>query len=189
MSVKIVTPAQPVHVADGAAFATFTTFQDISPAPQIVIPQPTLEVGLEMYLEANGEFSTTGTPTMAIGFWFNGAAGAAPTSILAQTALTTMITGATAWPWRVKWRGRLRAVGTGASGGSWKGHGEAAVGQSLTAWMSGGPVPIPTTQALRTVACDVTAARAVGVGAAWGTSSASNTIKVDNLFVWLGTGY
>jgi hypothetical protein len=181
MSVKIVTPLTPIHVVDGAAFASFTTFQDISPAPQLVIPQQWMEVGLDLDLEAWGEFSNTGTPTLAIGFWFNGAAGAAPTSILAQNALTTTVTGATSWPWRARYTGTLRESATGAAGGKWNGQGELAVGGSLTAWATGFPAPIPTTLALRTVTCDVTAARAVGAGAAWGTSSASNTIKVNGL--------
>jgi hypothetical protein len=188
VSMKILTPLQPIHVADGAAFASFTTFQDISPVPQLVIPQQYMEVGLELWLEAWGELSATGTPTFALGFWFNGAAGAAPTSILAQNALTTLVTTAAAWPWYARWRGRLRAAAGGASGGSWNGQGEVSVGGSLTAWQSGYPAPIPTTAAARTVACDVSAARAVGVGAAWGTSSASNTVKVNSLSALLVTG-
>jgi len=188
MSMKIVTPLSPIHVVDGAPFASFTTFQDISPSPQLVIPQQWMEVGLDIDLEAWGEFSNTGTPTLALGFWFNGAAGAAPTSILAQNALTTTVTGATAWPWRARYTGTLRAVASGASGGSWNGQGEVMVGGSLTAWATGFPAPIPTTAAARTVACDVTAARAIGVGAAWGTSNASNTIKVNGLRCKINTG-
>ena len=58
MSIKIVTPATPLHTADGAAFASFTTFQDISPTPSILIPQQSLEVGMELYLEAFWDLST-----------------------------------------------------------------------------------------------------------------------------------
>ena len=85
MRLPIAGPLTPLHVADGASFNTFTTFQDVSPAPQLVLPQQMMDVGTEFYLYASGEFSTTGTPTLSIGFWFNGAAGAAPTSILAQS--------------------------------------------------------------------------------------------------------
>jgi hypothetical protein len=184
MSIKIATPGQPIHIVDGAAFNTFTAFQDISPAPAIVIPQQTLEQGLELFLFACGEFSNTGTPTLALGFWFNTAA-----TILAQNALTATVTAAASWPWQMEWRGRLRLVGPGASGGTWNGQGEVKVGGSLTAWQSGFPAPIPTTLALRTVTCDVTAARAVGVGAAWGTSAAANSIKVNQFSVQLATGY
>lgn len=183
MSIKILQPLTPLHIADGAAFNTFTTFQDISPAPGLLIPQQDMEPGMELELRAWGEFSNTGTPTLALGFWFNTAA-----TVLAQSALTTTVTAATSWPWMLWWRGRLRAVASGASGGSWNGQGEAMVGGSLIAWQSGYPAPIPTTLAARTVACDVTAARAVGVGAAWGTSNAANTIKVNGLSAVLYSG-
>lgn len=180
MSLKLVTPGTPLHVVDGAAFASFTTFQDISPSPQILIPQQSLEVGLEVYLEAWGEFSNTATPTLSLGFWFNTAA-----TVLSQSTAITTTTSAVSWPWHIKWRGRLRAVASGASGGSWNGQGFVDLGTSLTAMTT---QFMPTTLALRTVACDVTAARAIGVGAAWGASSASNTIKVNLLSVLYVSG-
>ena len=178
MRLPIVGPLTPLHVADGTAFNTFTTFQDVSPSPQLVIPQQMMDVGMELYLYAHGEFSTTGTPTLSLGFWFNGAAGAAPTSILAQSSAITTGSGAAAWPWECWWRGRLRSIG---SSGSFKGVGSLILGTSLTA-VSLSPVPI--TQALRTVTVDTTANRAIGVGAAWGTSNASNTITTYNLMAW-----
>jgi hypothetical protein len=175
MRLPITGPLTPLHIADGAAFNTFTTFQDVSPVPQIVLPQQMMDAGLELYLYANGEFSTTGTPTLSIGFWFNGAAGAAPTSILAQTVATTTGSAAAAWPWEAWWRGRLRAIGSSAT---FKGAGGIYLGTSLTAYST---IPMPTTQAARSVTVDTTANRAVGAGAAWGTSSASNSITVYNL--------
>ena len=179
MRLPIVGPLTPLHVADGSAFNTFTTFQDISPAPQLVLPQQMMDVGMELYLYASGEFSTTGTPTLSIGFWFNGAAGAAPTTILAQTTATTTGSGAAAWQWEAWWRGRLRGIG---ASGSFKGVGGINLGTSLTAYAA--PIPMPTTQAARTVTVDTTANRAIGVGAAWGTSSASNTITTYNMMAW-----
>jgi len=176
MRLPIASPLTPLHIADGASFNTFTTFQDVSPVPQLVLPQQVMDAGLELYLYANGEFSTTGTPTLSIGFWFNGAAGAAPTSILAQTTTITTGSGAAAWPWEAWWRGRLRAIGSSAT---FKGEGALLLGTSLTAYAAGSPMP--TTQAARTVTVDTTANRAVGVGAAWGTSSASNNIICYNL--------
>lgn len=175
MRLPIAGPLTPLHIADGAAFTTFTTFQDVSPVPQLVLPQQMMDAGTELFLYAHGEFSTTGTPTLSIGFWFNGAAGAAPTSILAQTTATTTGTGAAAWPWEAWWRGRLRSIG---SSGSFKGVGGINLGTSLTAYSL---IPMPATQAARTVTVDTTANRAVGVGAAWGTSSASNSITCYNL--------
>jgi hypothetical protein len=174
MRLPIAGPLTPLHVADGASFSTFTTFIDVSPVPQLVLPQQMMDVGTELYLYASGEFSTTGTPTLSIGFWFNGAAGAAPTSILAQS--NTITTGtATAWPWEAWWRGRLRAIGSSAQ---FVGLGTLELGTSLTAYSLN---PMPITQALRTVTVDTTANRAIGVGAAWGTSNASNSILVHHL--------
>jgi hypothetical protein len=184
MSVKILTPMQPIHVVDGAAFASFATFQDVSPAPALIIPAQDMEVGMELELEFSGEVSATGTPTLQLGFWFNTAA-----TVLAQNAATALVTTAAVWPIQGWWRGRLRAAASGASGGSWNGQGEVKVGGSLTAWQTGFPCPIPTTKALRTVACDVTAARAVGVGAAFGASSASNIVTINMLSATLRTGY
>jgi hypothetical protein len=175
MRLPIAGPLTPLHVADGQAFNTFTTFQDVSPSPQLVIPQQMMDAGMELYLYASGEFSTTGTPTLSVGFWFNGAAGAAPTSILAQSAAVTTGSGAAAWPWEAWWRGRLRSLGSAAV---FKGQGTLLLGTSLTASSLN---PIPTTQAARSVTVDTTANRAVGVGAAWGTSSASNSITCYHL--------
>jgi hypothetical protein len=181
MSIKLVTPLQPLHVVDGAAFGTFTTFQDISPQPLLLIPQQSLEVGLTVDIEAWGQFSTTGTPTLSIGVWFNTVA-----TVLAQSSAITTGTTAAAWPWHIKYMGRLRAVASGATGGSWNGQGFLDLGTALTTMAT--TVPMPITAAARTVSCDVTAARAIGVGAAWGTSSASNTITVNMLSVKLLSG-
>ena len=76
---------------------------------------------------------------------------------------------------------RRHPSGIGASG-SFKGAGTALIGASLTAYNT--PSPMPVTQALRTVSVDTTQNRAIGVGAAWGTSSASNSITTYNLMAW-----
>jgi len=170
-----VAPLAPFNVVDGAAFNTFTSFADISPAPPIVLPANMLEVGSEIRIEAHGEFSNTGTPTLGLGFFY----GTAAVALGSGTPLTT-ITAATAWPWYASYRGRVRAVGTA---GSIVGQGCWGLGISLTAFSV--RQALSPTAAGRTVAIDTTAAKAVGVGATWGTSSASNTIKVNHLSVEL----
>lgn len=186
MALRILSPLGPFISHDGAAFNTFTTFQDVSPVGLPLIPQQALEEGLDLWLRARGEFSTTGTPTLSLGFWFNGAAGAAPTTILAQSSAITTGTGAASWPWEMEWEGQLRIAGSGASGGTWNGQGKLLLGTALTTFAT--PVPIPVSLALRTVTCDVSAARAVGVGAAWSASSASNSIKVNRFRAILVSG-
>jgi hypothetical protein len=162
-----VAPVGPFHIIDGAAFNTFTTFQSISPAPPIVLPGNTLEPGSTIELEAVGEFSNTATPTLSLGFFYGTAA-----VVLAQSAAITTTTSAVGWPWRIHYRGRVRSIGTA---GSIVGMGWVDLGTSLTAMTT---QFMPTTLALRTVAIDTTTAKEIGVGAAWGASSASNTIKV-----------
>jgi hypothetical protein len=166
MRTYYVAPIPPLHIADGAAFNTFTTFQSIAPAPGIVLPANILEVGSELHLSAAGEFSNTGTPTLGLGFLYGA------TVLAAGTALTT-ITGAASWPWIAEWKGRVRSVGTA---GSIQGTGEWILGISLTAFSV--DQAMPATLALRTVTIDTTAATAVAPGAVWGTSNVSNTIKV-----------
>ena len=160
-------PIPPLHIADGAAFNTFTTFQSIAPAPGIVLPANILEPGSEVRLEFDGEFSNTGTPTLGLGFLYGA------TTLAVGTAITTT-TGAASWPVHAEWTGRVRAVGTS---GSINGQGWWSIGTSLTAFST--TQAMPATLALRTVTIDTTAATAVAPGAVWGTSSASNTIKVN----------
>jgi hypothetical protein len=171
----VVNQLPPVDITNRPSVASFTTFQDVYGAPQKIIPQQQLEVGFSLELEAWGYFSTTGTPTLSLGFWFNGAALAAPTTILAQTAAITTGSGAALWPWHLHWEGALQAANTGAAGGTWDGMGEYGLGTSLTAWATG---PFPVTDALRTVTADVSGARAIGVGAAFSAAAAGNLVVV-----------
>lgn len=168
-----VSPLPPFGVADGTALATSTTLTDISPAPPIVIPANQLEIGTEIEVEACGQFSTTATPTLLIGAYYGAVAGVA----LAASAATTTGSGAAAWPWIYRYRGVVRAVG---SAGSINGQALLMLGTSLTAFT---PVACPATAGARTVTIDTTAAKAVTVGAQWGTSSASNTITLNDISV------
>jgi len=169
------TPFQPLHILDGAAFTTFTTFQSIAPAPGIVVPANLLEPGSELWFEADGEFSNTGTPTLGLGFLYGA------TALAAGTALTT-ITTAVSWPWHAEWKGRVRTVG---STGTIQGSGWWMLGISLTAFSV--QQAMPATLALRTVTIDTTTASALAPGAVWGTSSVSNTIKVNRFSATLVT--
>lgn len=171
----------PMEVASRPAVATFTAFQDIYGSPQKILPKSRMEPGLIIELYGSGTYGTTGTPTLSVGFWFNGSALAAPTTILGQSQLAAAGgTGVAAGPWSSYLRAQLRAIGTGASGGSWRIlDGWAKIASSVTPFNTKAEWNVPVTDALRTVTCDVTADRAVGPGWQWGTSSASNTVTVD----------
>lgn len=176
------TPVEPFAPAIGAAFASFTSRQFIDALPVPVLLPPQMQPGTRIKIEADGEFSTTGTPTLVIGAALGtvGATGSLATPVvLAESSAITTGSGAAAWAWRLEYRGLITAVGTA---GSITGVGNLELGTALT---TSSTTPIPITAALRVVAIDTTVARGVGIVATWGTSSASNSIKVYNLLVWL----
>lgn len=170
-------PIPPFHTGDGAAYASSVTLTDVSPTPNITLPANLLETGSEIEISAMGQFSTTGTPTLLLGFYYGGVAGVA---LAASSAITTG-TGAAAWPFILRYRGVIRAVG---SSGSINGQGELLLGTALTAFTVR---PIPEVAASRTVTVDTTAAKAITLGAQWGTSSASNTLTCNDISVRLVT--
>lgn len=168
-------PVPPLNFADGSAYASSVTLTDVSPAPQVTVPAYLLELGTTICLKARGEFSNTGTPTLLLGFYYGGVAG---TALAASSAVTTT-TGATAWPWELQWEGKVRALG---SSGSVKGTGRLLLGTALTSYALR---PVPEVAASRTVTIDTTTAKAVTVGAQWGTNSSSNTLTCYDLSVEL----
>lgn len=172
MDLYLVEPVGPFPVALGAAVGTFTARQDVSPQPLPVIPAGKLRPGSQLEIDARGAFSTTGTPTLVLGFYI-GTQAAAITTALAESSVITTGTGAASWPWELHWEGIVTAIGTA---GSITGQGTLVLGTALTAYAAA--VPIPISAALRSVAIDTTIARAIGVCATWGTSSASNTVQV-----------
>lgn len=179
----VTSPVGPFHTAVGASFGTFTTRQDVSPTPVPVILPYQLRVGSRINVKAYGEFSSTGTPTLVLGVYTGsgvGASGApsAITTVLAET--TTMATNASAaWPWALEFTAMVTVVGTS---GQLVGTGVCEAGTSLTAMSD---FALPATQALRTVTFNTSVANAIGICATWSASSASNTVKVNNLSVTL----
>jgi len=160
----------------GAAFNTFTTKKDVSPLPIPKLMAGRLELGSIVEIEAEGEWScTTGSPTVNFGFYLGTHDGTATVpSIVTDIALSSaMACGASAltgMPWRMEWRGKCSKVG---SSGTLVGGGALFFGTSLTAFSI---VPIPITQALRTVAVNTTVENAVGVSGTWSASNAANSI-------------
>ena len=176
MDAYYVTPVGPFASAVGAAYGTFTTRQHVGPDPATVIAPNQLHLGSKIELSAEGEYNTTVTPTLILGFYLGVATATPPTITLpiAEQAVFTTPSGAANLAWHMKWRGIVTALGTA---GSMIGHGTIEYETSLTALTV---APIPTTLALRTVAIDTTIARAIGVCATFGTSNAANTVKVYN---------
>jgi hypothetical protein len=167
----------PFPSARGSAANTFTTAKDVSPVPLPFVGGNEIKLGSKIELEAFGEFSTTGTPTLQLGFLYGVAAGAVASGgvTLAASGAITTATGAAAFPWHMKWIGTVTAVGTA---GVVYGHGILDLGTSLTAFATSA---VPVTAAGRSVAIDTTVAKTFGVLAAWSVSSVSNSVTVDSL--------
>ena len=157
----------PNPTASAAALASSAALTDISPVPQLILPANYMQPGKVFRLTAAGVFSNTATPTLLIGFYIGGVAGAA---IAASGAITT-ITAATAWSWIAQVSFQVRTIGT--SGTIFPFAGGLLMPASLTAFQAKYPIPAAAPAA---VTVDTTAAKAVTVGAQWGTSSASNTV-------------
>jgi len=165
----------------GLAFTTFTTKKDISPLPIPKIPAGRLDIGSMLKIEAEGEWScTTGSPTIILGLYLGTHDGtlaipAIVTDIALSSAMACGAGALTGMPWRLEWRGKCIKVG---SAGQLVGNGELNFGTSLTAFNN---VPIPITQALRTLAINTTVENAIGVSGTWSASNAANSLTTYNL--------
>jgi hypothetical protein len=156
----------------GTALANSTTLTDISPVPTMILPGNYLQRGSIIRIKASGTFSTTGTPTLLIGAYYGAVAGTA----LAASGATTTASAAASFPWDYEYEGVVRTTGTT---GTIMGNGRLLLATSLTAYSM---VPVPAT-AIATVTLDTTTAKAVTIGAQWGTASASNTITCTKLLL------
>lgn len=160
-----------VGVGAGAAYNTSVTLTDVSPAPQITIAANSLFVGQRLRVKGYGIFSNTGTPTLLLGVYYGGVAGTA----LATTGAVTTTTGATSWPFDIELDILVKSVGS--SGTVWC-NGKVNLGTSLTAMT---PLWLPSSQT-QPITVDTTSAKALTLGAQWGTSSASNTLTVEDFY-------
>lgn len=172
--VAIAPPGVP-SVNAGTAYNTSITVTDVSPAPQFILPANTLVAGSVLSVRAAGVFSNTGTPTLILGVYYGAVAG----TLLAATAATTTTTAAANWQWRLEWEGVVKTAGTA---GTVHGKGVLWLATSATAFSA---IPIPNATPQTAITIDTTTAKAVTVGATWGTSSASNTLTCNYCIVHL----
>lgn len=156
----------------GTAYASSTTITDVSAAPQLVLPANFMYPGQSFRLTAFGVLSSVSSATIVLGFYYGGVAGVA----LAANAAVTAAATATNVPWRLELTSTVRTVG---STGTIISQGFLDLGSSVSATTH---LPIPAT-ALATVTIDTTSAKALTVGATWGTNSASNTLTCHQFLV------
>lgn len=167
----------PQPTSAGAALANSATLTDVSALPNWVLPANFCQNGSAFRLTARGVFSTTGTPTLTLGFYFGGVAGVA---LAASNAITTATT-LTNVQFEIEATMTVRSTGT--TGTAWT-QGRVLLGTSATAFAVS-PLPGAAPSA---VTIDTTAAKAITVGAQWGTASASNTLTCHQ-FYFESVGY
>lgn len=162
----------PVQTAAGTALATSTTLTDVSPLPSLVLPANFLYPGQVLKISAFGVYSTTSAPTLLLGAYYGGVAGVA----LAATGAITAGTTQTNMTWFFECLTVIRTVGASGTAIS---AGSSRLGLTSTT-VGGGMAPA---SGMATVTIDTTAAKALTIGAQWGTSSASNTLTCHGMTV------
>lgn len=153
------------YTGDGSALASSTTLTDISPTPNLVLPANYLRSVSHLRVVAGGKFSNTSTPTLNLGVYYGAVAGTA----LATTGAITTTTAASNTTWRLECDIYIRTDG---SSGTAQALGS-VFGISGTGFIGANQLPA---SGITNVSIDTTAAKALTVGATWGTNSASNTI-------------
>lgn len=172
-----------------SSFVT-ATLTDIS-AAQCFIGASQLNVGTRLRLYAAGSYTATTTASaLKWGFYLSTAGtaiSATVSAILAETASTAAVV-ATAWPFILSYSGVVNAISVAqnATTGKITGQGFSLLPSSLTAFT--GPVPMPVTAALRTVAQTATvtglnteANLIAQVGITVATNTGFSSVTVDEL--------
>jgi len=180
------TPEQSAVSLTTSSFTT-ATLTDISPAP-CVIPAGTLNLGTRIRVRAAGEYTATTTASaLTWGFYMNqtGTVITTTAAILAATASTAAVV-ATAWPFIIEYTGVLQALSQSQNATTAKivGQGWSLLPASLTTFT--GPVPMPVTAALRTVAQTATGLntatnQTVALGLTVATNTGFSSVTVDEL--------
>lgn len=157
--------------ASGTAIHTSVTETIIF--PDVTIPANFMSDGRVLRLRAQGQHSTTGTPTLIFRVRWGGVGG----TLLAVTPTITTGSGVTANCWEVNVILQLRtngSTGTIVAIGNADVNGATAFQQVFCA--GGGATPAATS-------VDLTTDKALSITAQWGTSSASNTLTGWNYII------
>jgi hypothetical protein len=159
-------------VGDGTAYASSTTLTAVSPTPDVTIPANFLTVGSRLRVTARGRYSTTATPTLILGLYYGGVGGVAA----GVSSAITMPSGVTNMSWEFEAMIDIRTAGSAGTGfvqGHWIYSSAATTTLSVLV-----PGSVPAT-----FVADTTTAKALVLGATWGTNSASNTLTVHQWLV------
>src|SRR6266704_5127418 len=126
----------PFITTRGTAKNTFTALQDIAGTLSTPGTLPTtygneLKLGSKVELEARGEASNTGTPTLQLGFLYNAVAAAAGGTTLCLSNAITTTTAMVAWPWHITWMGIVTGIGLAGANSTIYGSGNVELATSL----------------------------------------------------------
>lgn len=160
----------------GIAYNTSVTRTDVSVGAQtapLVLPANFLSVGSSLRLTAAGIFSNTLTPTLALGFYYGGAAAGVK---LVESPVVTTTTAAVNWHWRMEYTGVVRTTGTA---GTIIGSGVLYLATSLSLYTV---IPLDAA-AMTTATIDTTLAKSLTTTAIWGTNAAANTLTQQYFLV------
>jgi len=171
MSRQFWTEALAWATASGTAVANSVT--ETIMFPNVTIPANFLQDGRVLHIQAQGQHSTTGTPTLIFRLRWGGVSG----TVICLSPTFTCGSGVTANLWELDLLLQVRANGSSGTVvviGSATVQGATVPGQLMC--VAGGATPAATT-------VDLTADAALAITATWGTQSASNTLTGWNYVI------
>lgn len=167
--------SETITWATASGVAVANTAAETIAFPNVTIPANYLQDGRSLRLRVQGQYSTTGTPTIVFKLRWGGVAG----TILTQTAACTLPT-ITAGMWDLDIllttrsngsAGTVMALGVARVHAGVAGTVASVTGEGLVTPMGSAGVLTPAA-----VTADLTADTALSITALWSTASASNTL-------------
>ena len=177
----------PWQTINGTALSNSTTATDISPQPPLSLLTSYWFPGFVLRFTAAGVISTASSAPGTLTLWINMSATSGVTLSSANNNLLTVLNAVTPtvsaanWRWRIEATVRAVTLGAGSTA-AWVSEGKFYNPTSATAFA---PVLSPAAGALANVTgsgMSTSVANSIGLGAAWGTASGSNSIQVSH---WL----
>lgn len=166
-----------------ATFSTQAIISATSSNPRCILPANFWQyqgIGRSIMIEANGVFSTTVTPTLALALCFD----TTPGTINAGTTFTGPAVTTASSVTNACWSMELQCVAqtVGSAGSTVQIDGTFLIG--TVAKNTNTAAAINTTMVSTTVSLNSEVSYCIELAATWSASSASNTISVTNFFVF-----
>jgi hypothetical protein len=170
----VLNPERQLAVS-GAALSNSAVATDISPAPQLTLAADAISKGGEVLkCYAAGRLTTPGAavPTLALGVYWGGVAGVA----LGTNAAVAPVISAAAWLWSLETVTVFRVPGASGTFSAWT-TGVLWLPATVSTFQAAYTIPGTAPAAVTTG--DTTVARALTIGATWGSAVAGTTVQCD----------